>query len=149
MLTRRQLLARGAAGGGVLMMPSAFLQQTAFGAATTPLKSYQANLLDYIPPIVPVADGATVDLAIRQVQRTVHPAAAPTTVWSYELATGDPRGSGKAGSWIGPVLALNAGSTAVVKTTASPAINGHLLAASIDRLDAVFILQADGEREHL
>jgi FtsP/CotA-like multicopper oxidase with cupredoxin domain len=132
MLTRRQLLARGAAGGGVLMLPSAFLQSTAFGAPT-PLKSYQANLLDYVPPIVPVADGATVDLAIRQVRRIVHPAAAPTTVWSYELATGDPRTSGKAASWLGPVLALNAGSAVTVNTTVSPAVDRHLLAASIDR----------------
>ena len=100
MLTRRQLLQRGAVGGAGLMLPTALLQSSALGAAPG-IAPYQANLLNYIPPIVPVADGGTVDLAIRQVQRIVAPKAKPTTVWSYELASGDPRVSGQAGSWIG------------------------------------------------
>jgi FtsP/CotA-like multicopper oxidase with cupredoxin domain len=133
MLTRRQFVRRSAAAGLGLMVPTAFPQAAAFGAAATPLKSYQGNLLNYIPPIVPVADGGTVALAINQVQRLVHPAARPTTVWSYELATGDPRAAGAAGSWIGPILALDASSSITVETTASPAIGAHLLAASIDK----------------
>jgi FtsP/CotA-like multicopper oxidase with cupredoxin domain len=135
MLTRRQLLQRGAIGGAGLMLPGALMSRTAFGAATTPLKSYQADLMNYIPPIVPVANGGTVDLAVRQVRRIVHPAvsAAPTTVWSYELLTGDPRASGAAGSWIGPILALDAGSAITVNYAIDGAIRAHLLAASIDR----------------
>jgi spore coat protein A, manganese oxidase len=134
MLTRRQLLQRGAVGGAGLMLPGALMQSSALGAANAALKPFQANLLDYIPPIVPVGAGGPVDLAIRQVQRVVHPAAAamPTTVWSYELASGDPRVSGTAGSWIGPILAVKAGSTSTVNYTAE-GITQHLLAASIDR----------------
>jgi FtsP/CotA-like multicopper oxidase with cupredoxin domain len=133
-LTRRQFLERSALAGAALAAPGA-LVQSALGAANTPLKSYQADLLHYIPPIVPVAGGATVDLAIREVQRVVHPAMAamPTTVWSYELAVGDPRVSGTAGSWIGPILALDAGSAINVNFAHSQAITEHLLEASIDR----------------
>jgi FtsP/CotA-like multicopper oxidase with cupredoxin domain len=131
--TRRQLLERGALAGAVLAAPGA-LVQSALGA-TTPLKSYQANLLDYIPPIVPVADGGIVDLAVREVNRVVHPATAtmPTRVWSYELASGDPRFSGAAGSWIGPILALDASSAITVNVAHSASITQHLLAGSIDR----------------
>ena len=131
MLTRRQLLQRGAVGGVGLMLPTALLQSSALAAAPG-IAPYQANLLSYIPPIVPVADGATVDLAIRQVQRIVAPKAKPTTVWSYELAQGDPRVSGAAGSWIGPILALQASSAITVNYGISGAIDQHLLAASID-----------------
>ena len=135
MLTRRQLLARGAVGGGALMLPGALVRSAALGAPNNTLKPFVADLSRYIPPIVPVADGGTVDLAVRQVQRVVHPAfaAAPTTVWSYELAAGDPRVSGAAGSWIGPILALDAGSSITVNYAMSDRITSHLLAASIDR----------------
>ena len=134
MLTRGQFLRRGSAAGAGLMLSGALLE-SALAAATTPLKSYQANLLNYIPPIVPVANGGAVALAIREVRRVVHPAAAlmPTTVWSYELATGDPRQNGAAGTWIGPILALDAGSSITVDYAVSGAITRHLLEASIDR----------------
>ena len=132
MLTRRQLLHRGAVGGAGLMLPTALLQSSAIAAAPG-IAPYQANLLHYIPPIVPVADGGTVELAIRQVQRLVAPKAKPTTVWSYELARNDPRADGAAGSWIGPILALNASSAITVKYAVDGAISQHLLAASIDK----------------
>src|SRR5687768_15123833 len=132
MLTRRQLLQRGAVGGAGLMLPTALLQSSALAAAPG-IAPYQANLLNYIPPIVPVADGATVELAIRQVQRIVAPRAKPTMVWSYELAQGDPRVNGAAGSWIGPILALQASSAITVNYAMSGAIDQHLLAASIDK----------------
>src|SRR5215207_4043167 len=132
MLTRRQLLQRGAVGGAGLMLPTALLQSSALAGAPG-IAPYQADLLNDIPPSVPVADGATVDLAIREGQRIVAPKAKPTTVWSYELASGDPRASGQAGSWIGPILALKASSAITVNFAMSGAINQHLLAASIDR----------------
>ena len=131
MLTRRQLLQRGAIGGAGLMLPGALLSSPALAAPGIP--PYQADLLNYIPPIVPVADGGTVDLAIRQVRRVVAPRAKPTTVWSYELAQDDPRANGAAGSWIGPILALQASSAITVRYAVSAAIDRHLLAASIDR----------------
>jgi spore coat protein A, manganese oxidase len=135
MLTRRQLLQRGAVGGAGLMLPGALLQSTAFGAANKTLKPYLTDLARYVPPIVPVADGGTVELAVRQAQRVVHSAMAamPTTVWNYELAAGDPRATGAAGSWIGPILALNAGSAVTVNYAMSDEITSHLLAGSIDK----------------
>src|SRR5215207_11591275 len=60
-------------------------------------------------------------------------AAMPTTVWNYELVDNDGRVDGEAGSWIGPILALDAGSEITVNTTMSDQITSHLLAASIDR----------------
>ena len=129
MLTRKELLQRGAVAGAGMMLPGAWAS-AAFGAPT--LKSYQANLESYIPPIVPVADGGTVDLAIREVLRKVHPAAAATRVWSYELATGDPRANGAVGTWLGPILALDAGSSIDVGFT-QPEVTEHLLADSIDK----------------
>src|SRR5215217_3504540 len=135
MLTRRQLLARGAVGGGTLMLPGTLLQSAAFGAPNKTLKPFVTDLRQYIPPIKPVLDGGTVDLAIRPAQRVVHSAMAsmPTTVWDYELADNDPRVNGAAGSWIGPILALDAGSAITVNTTVSGAIDKHLLAGSIDK----------------
>ena len=135
MLTRRQLLQRGAVGGAGLMLPGALLQSTAFGAANKTLKPYLTDLAQYVPPIVPVANGGTVNLAVRQAQRVVHStlAAMPTTVWNYELAAGDPRANGAAGSWIGPILALDAGSSVTVNYAMSEKITSHLLGASIDK----------------
>ena len=132
MLTRRQFVQRGAVAGAALAVPGALLRAGAAGAAATPLKAYQADLMDYIPPIKWVEDGETVDLAIREVLRKVHPAALPTKVWSYELASGDPRTDGAGGTWLGPILALDASSSIGVDYTA-PAVTRHLLEASIDR----------------
>jgi spore coat protein A, manganese oxidase len=129
MLTRKQLLERGALAGAGLMVSGSWAP-TAFAAPT--LKSYQANLLSYIPPIVPVGNGGTVHLAAREVLRKLHPAAPPTKVWSYELATGDPRVSGNAGTWLGPILALDAGSTIEVDYRYGQ-FDQHLFAGSIDR----------------
>ena len=106
MLTRRQLLQRGAVGGAGLMLPGALLQSTAFGAANKTLKPYLTDLA-----AVRAADRAGgqrrhLDLAVRQAQRVVHStmAAMPTTVWNYELAAAIRastvrRGRGSARSW--------------------------------------------------
>jgi FtsP/CotA-like multicopper oxidase with cupredoxin domain len=114
------------------MVPGAFLESSAFAGTSPQLKEYQANLLNYIPPIAQVSNGGSIDLALREVTRVVHPAHPAARVWSYELASGDPRVSGQPGSWIGPILAVDAGSSITVNYT-QPQVTKHLLAASIDK----------------
>ena len=50
MLTRRQLLKRGTAGGVGLMLPSALLRAAPAMAGSPSLKAYVTNLADYMPP---------------------------------------------------------------------------------------------------
>ena len=137
MLTRRQLMKRGAVGGAGLMM-SGQLAQSALAAP--PLKSFQTNLLDYIPPIPKalIPDGGSANLAVRQVGTVVNLNAAPTKVWRYEptTATAADYAFAASRSWIGPILEVDAGSTVDVSYDTDPdgvIGNTHLLASSIDR----------------
>jgi FtsP/CotA-like multicopper oxidase with cupredoxin domain len=124
MLTRRQLLARGAAGGAGVMFAPALLRTA---AAAAPPKAYLADLAQYMPPVVVPDSNGQVALAVQRLKKTVHPAfARGTDVWSYELP-----GIEKS-SWLGPLIAVDS-SQATTVSYRYGIEGGHLFANSIDK----------------
>src|ERR671910_3549814 len=87
MLTRRQLLARGAVGAGMLAMPGTVAR--AVPAATAPrfTKLPRFTVPLPIPATATPASANTYHITQRQTQQTLHPRLDQTTVWGYDDGT--------------------------------------------------------------
>ena len=115
MLTRRQLIKRGAIGGAGIIVPNALLNGTAFGApATAQLASYRQAL--QVPPVANVS-GGVYNLSIRQAGRRLHPSLpAATRVWEYQGAATNPNSSAYRG-YLGPTIVARRGTPLQVNYT--------------------------------
>jgi spore coat protein A len=87
MLTRRQLLQRGALGTGGLMIPSALLRTAPALAAPGLAKLPRYTVALPIPAKATPVGANTYHITARQTQQTLHPTLGPTTVWGYDDGT--------------------------------------------------------------
>src|SRR5688572_30431466 len=107
MITRRQLLKRGAIGGAVLMAPSGVLTgpELAHGRALRKFRTACPTPGGSWPVIDLTAGGATT-LNLNQFAVRVHPDVGPTTVWGYERAAGPPPNRS---TYLGPTIVAQRG----------------------------------------
>jgi len=106
-LTRRQLLKRGAVGGAVLMAPSGVLTGPELAqaralrkfrtACPTPGGSW---------PVIDLTAGGATTLNLKQFAVRIHPDVGPTTVWGYERAAGPPPSRS---TYLGPTIVAQRG----------------------------------------
>jgi spore coat protein A, manganese oxidase len=86
MLTRRQLMKRGALGAGAMMLPSGIWHAAPATAASSPkLPRFTVPLP--IPATATAVSANTYHITQRQTQQTLHPKLGPTTVWGYDDGT--------------------------------------------------------------
>jgi spore coat protein A len=101
MLTRRQLLERGAAGTAGLMLGGALLERSA--VAVPPVASTLTPYLDPMPTLldnlIDATNGGTFDLRTALISRQLP----PTTLFGY-LRSGGPGPMDTAASYLGPVI---------------------------------------------
>jgi FtsP/CotA-like multicopper oxidase with cupredoxin domain len=117
MLTRRQLLARGAIGGAGLMLPRALF--TAGGAVAAP--SVAGALTPYVDPLPPLVDnaisatgGGVINLSTALITRAVHRDLPPVTLFGY-LRPGGPGPDTTDASYLGPAIVAKSGVPVTVK----------------------------------
>ena len=112
MLTRRQLIQRGAAGGAGLMFGGALARASALGAT-----SVASSLTPYRDPMPLLVDnaidatttpGATYDLAAALVTRKVHQQLPAAQFFGY-LRSGGPGISDPLASYLGPAIVAKTG----------------------------------------
>jgi spore coat protein A len=111
MLTRRQLIVRGAAGGASLMVPSALWRTSLAAAAprSAQLQSYTQAL--QVPPARDLTAGGAHQLSINAIQRQLHRALSPTSCWSYQDA------GATYGGYLGPTLVAKQGKPVTMSYT--------------------------------
>jgi FtsP/CotA-like multicopper oxidase with cupredoxin domain len=128
MITRRELLQRGALGGAALLVP--WSVRTGTAEAAMGLKSYVTDLRPFLPPVV-TGDSIKMTLQARQV--ALHKALAGVNVWGYVADGGDPDPHR---TYLGPSIVVPKGQTTQVDFQGAfdPATTpAHLFAASIDK----------------
>lgn len=110
MLTRRQLIKRGAAGTAGVMFGGVLLETSALGAA-----SVASSLTPYLDPMPLLVDnaidatgGAPVNLSTGLISRKVHSQLSPTTFFGY-LRSGGPGPSATGASYLGPAIVAKSG----------------------------------------
>jgi len=87
MLTRRQLLTRGAAGAGMLAMPSALVRALPAAAAPPFAKLPRFTVPLPIPAKATPVAANTYHITQRQTLQTLHPKLGQTVVWGYDDGT--------------------------------------------------------------
>src|SRR5690242_17326640 len=100
MLTRRQLLGRGAAGTAGLMFAGALLERSALGATSVAgsLRPYVDQMPTLVDNAIDATGGGTVDLSTALITRKLHRDLPATTLFGYLGGPHDGR------SYLGPVI---------------------------------------------
>ena len=141
MLTRRQLLQRGALGAGALAIPSSLLRG-ATAAAARPFTTVPPFTVRLPIPLKATAVAPnTYHITQRQTQQVLHPKLGGTTVWAYDDGTLGPLLTDLAAA-ITPLLRVGGGPRASVvgELLADPQGIDHL----VEALDESDHGEADG-----
>src|SRR6266545_3306667 len=110
MITRRQLMKRGAVGGAGFFASRGLLAGTAFAAPSvaTSLKPYVDPMPLLVDNAIDGTGGGTVDLTAALVSRKVHRDLPPTTLMGY-LRSGGPGTIDPVASYLGPAIVAKTG----------------------------------------
>ncbi len=110
MLTRRQLMKRGALGGAGLVASRALLAGPALGAPSvaTRLKPYVDPMPLLVDNAIDATGGGNVDLTAALISRKVHRDLPATTLFGY-LRSGGPGTTDPVASYLGPAIVAKTG----------------------------------------
>jgi FtsP/CotA-like multicopper oxidase with cupredoxin domain len=109
MITRRQLMTRGAVGGAGLIFSRGLLAGPALGASVaTSLKPYVDSMPLLVDNAINATGGGTVNLSAALVSRKVHRDLPATTLFGY-LRSGGPGPVDPVASYLGPAIVAKSG----------------------------------------